>query len=132
MTKPVILGAMTVAVADSALANMQRTKSPYPTAKIVVGGWVVAIGLLAISDRHPSFARTTALLIMFATLAGPNNTALLSTLSHATGGVGFTVAKGSGLGGISSGVTTSTSTTPTKPTNKPPIDNSYIPTIPMF
>ncbi len=77
MSKALILGSMTVAVADATVNNLTRnTTARMPSSRILIGGFVVSVGLLLLSDANEQIADTAAILILLAVLFGPNGGSL--------------------------------------------------------
>lgn len=52
--------------------------------KIILGGFIVTVTLLVVSDSQPELAESMALLIMLATLFGPNGNALTDLITKLT------------------------------------------------
>lgn len=96
MSQPYIVGAMVVAVADTALSGIINEGNRVPPMRVIVGGWAVTVGLLVLADNHDAFASAMATLILLATLAGPNNDGLFKSLGNA---VGYTASGSGGSGG---------------------------------
>jgi hypothetical protein len=95
VSKPLIIGAMAVATADTSIANMRKAHSGHPTSRIIIGGWLITVMLLFGAEVNEPLADMFALLVLVSTLAGPNNNALFSALVNATSnGVNVTVKKG--------------------------------------
>lgn len=87
MSQPLIIGAVSVAVADTVITDLRNTQtSNVPALRIIVGGVVVMVVLLAVSDSHEEIADSVAILILLATLIGPKGGALATTLNRLVGG----------------------------------------------
>lgn len=88
MSQPLVLGAMAVAVADTSINYLSKSTSEQvrtPPIKVIVGGLVVTVGLLVISEQNEKFADSMALLIMLATVFGPNGNALAKAIDKVAG-----------------------------------------------
>lgn len=70
MSQPLIIGAITIAVVDTTVADL-RTSNGGPKFRIIIGGFVVVITLLAVSDYSEQLADSFAILIVLATVFGP-------------------------------------------------------------
>lgn len=83
--QPIIIGCMAVAVLDTTIVDLRKSTNKSPAFRIILGGFVVTVALLVVSDSQPEIAETVALLILLATLFGPNGTALADLLAKLTG-----------------------------------------------
>ena len=81
-----ILGAMTVTIAESTVASLSNKSGKMPATKIIIGGYLVTVALLIGSDINAEVAEGFALLIMLASVFGPNGTTLAKLITRVTGG----------------------------------------------
>lgn len=79
----IILGSMAIAVGNNVVANLNRSE-PTPWFPTVVGGFALTAGLLVASEFQPTIAQGFAVLILFASLLGPNGTALVNLIVKLT------------------------------------------------
>lgn len=79
-----IIGCMAVAILDTTINDLRSNTNKSPAFKIILGGFVVTVTLLIVSDSQPEIAETMALLILLATLFGPNGTALADLATKLT------------------------------------------------
>lgn len=86
MSQPLIIGAVSLAVIDTTIVDLKGSTSKSPTFKIVLGGFIVMVVLLALSDSQEELADSLALLILLATLVGPKGGALSDLLTKLTAG----------------------------------------------
>lgn len=84
MSQPLIIGAVTLAVIDTTVNDLRKSSSKGPSFRIVIGGFIVAIGLLALSDYQEDLADGLAILILLTTMFGPNGGALADLLTRTT------------------------------------------------
>lgn len=81
MSQPLIIGAITIAVLDTTVADLRSTTGNTPAFRIIIGGFVVVITLLAVSDYSEELADSFAILILLATLIGPKSGGISEFLS---------------------------------------------------
>lgn len=81
MSQPLIIGAITVAVIDTTVADLRSTTGNTPAFRIIIGGFVVVVTLLAVSEYSEELADGFALLILLATVFGPKAGGISSFLS---------------------------------------------------
>lgn len=74
----VILGSVGISVANNTVANLMRSNDRVPPLRPLVGGFFLASGLLVLSEFKPEPAKAIAILVLVASLIGPNGTALIS------------------------------------------------------
>lgn len=77
----IIVGCMVITVANAMVSNLTSSTTKGPAARIVIGGWVLTVGLLLASEAQPEIAEAFAILITMATLFGPNGEALVKLIS---------------------------------------------------
>lgn len=87
MSQPLIIGAVSLAAIDTVVTDLRgKSKdSNSPSFRIVIGGFVTIVALLALSDYNEELADTLALIILLATLFGPNGGGLADFLNKAMG-----------------------------------------------
>ena len=83
-SQTIILGSMAVAVGATVVSNLAKSKQRTPTPRIVIGGFVVTIGLLVTAEWQPGLAQGLAVLILAATLVA-NGDVLFATLTNLSG-----------------------------------------------
>ena len=83
-TQAIILASMSVAVGNTVVSSLTTEQVRAPAPRILIGGFVATIGLLVASEAYPQIAESLAILIMLATLFGPNGTALVNTITRLT------------------------------------------------
>jgi len=83
-TQTYILGAMLITVTDAAISNLigEGSGKKAPAVRIVVGGWLVTVVLLAVSDSQPDLVAGFATLIMLGSIFGPNGAAILKVVQR--------------------------------------------------
>lgn len=82
MSQPLIIGAVGVAILDTTITDLtDHNTSNGPSFRIVIGGFVVMVGLLALSDAAEELADAMAILILVGTLVGPKGGALSTLVS---------------------------------------------------
>ena len=87
LSQPLIIGAVSLAVIDTAVSDLRKsTGAKAPQFKIIIGGFVVVVVLLALSDSQEELADSIAIVILLATLFGPNAGALATLITKLTGG----------------------------------------------
>lgn len=97
-TQTIIVASMTVAVVNATVASLSKSQTKGPPARIIIGGWVLTVGLLLGSEAQPGIAESIAVLVLFASLFGPNGTVLADALTKATTSTkAIAVKKGSGI-----------------------------------
>ena len=98
--KLLILGAMTVTVVETTVAALASdTASKVAPVRILIGGYLVTVALLIGSDVNEEVAQAFALLIMLASIFGPNGTTVAKVVTRVTGGKSkLTTSGGSGGG----------------------------------
>jgi hypothetical protein len=85
VSQPLIIGAVTLAVADTAITDLRsNTAANVPAFRIIIGGFIVTVMLLALSDSHEEIADTVAILIVLTTLVGPKGGAVFQLLTKLT------------------------------------------------
>ena len=104
-TQSIILGCMVVAVVNTTVVSLKDSARPAPAARILIGGWILTVGLLLGSDFQPELAEGIAVLILFGSLFGPNGTVLADVLTKATS-TGSTVNVVHGTSNLDSGSAT--------------------------
>lgn len=113
MSQPLIIGAVGLAVLDTAVADLQSSSSKGPQFRIVIGGFVVMVGLLALSDYKEDIADGLAILILLTTLVGPKGGTIGTLVTKLT-------AQGSKVGAsVVAGANKGATTTPTSTANTP-------------
>lgn len=85
-SQKLIVGCMVIATANTVFANMRKEKAKKPAPRIVVGGFAVAIALLFMSELQAEFAEALAVVILVASLVGPNGTELINAVTRLVGG----------------------------------------------
>lgn len=85
MSQPLIIGAVTIAAIDTVITDLQSNDNKGPQFRILIGGFVVMVTLLALSDANEQLADSLALIILLATLVGPKGGALSKTIIKLTG-----------------------------------------------
>jgi hypothetical protein len=88
MSKPLILASMAFVTVDTGIASLKKSGSAsrIPPVRVLVGGWFTTVLLLVLAESQEKIADGLALLMLIATLTGPNNTALLTAISNVTTG----------------------------------------------
>lgn len=81
-SQKLILGCMAIATANTVFANMRKKGERKPAPRIVIGGMAVAIALLFLSELQQEFAEALAVVILVASLVGPNGTELINAISE--------------------------------------------------
>lgn len=76
MSKGLVIGSVGLAMADTTVSNLKSGKSLFG---LLLGGWIVLVGLLVASENHEKVADGMALLILVTTLTG--NGAIMTTLT---------------------------------------------------
>lgn len=76
MSQPLIIGAVAIAAIDTTITDLQSNDNKGPQLRILIGGFVVMVTLLALSDANEQLADSLALLILLSTLVGPKGGAL--------------------------------------------------------
>jgi hypothetical protein len=84
-SQKLIVAAMAIATANTVFANMRRENKKVPAPRIVIGGFAVAIGLLFMSELQSEFAEAMALVILVASLVGPNGTEIINAVTNLVG-----------------------------------------------
>lgn len=85
MSQPLIIGAISIAVIDTTIADLTDSDSNGPQLKIIIGGFVVLVTLLALSDYREDIADSLAILILLATVIGPKGGAISHLIDKLTG-----------------------------------------------
>jgi hypothetical protein len=83
-SQKLIVASIAIATANTVFANMRKEDSKVPAPRIVIGGFAVAIGLLFLSELQSEFAEAMALVILVASLVGPNGTELVNAVTNLT------------------------------------------------
>src|SRR3954466_14375373 len=87
MSQPLIIGAVGVALLDTTITDLtDHDTANGPSFRIILGGFVVMVSLLALSDVSEELADSMAILILVATLIGPKGGALSKVINKAVGG----------------------------------------------
>jgi len=81
----IIVLSVGVATANNVVANATKADSK-PWFPVVMGGLGISVGLLIASEFQSEVATGFAVLILVASLIGPNGTALANLLVNLTGG----------------------------------------------
>lgn len=81
-----IIGGMSIAILDTTIQDLKTHSNRGPAIKVILGGFIVTVTLLIVSDSQPELAESLALLILLATLFGPNGTALTDLVTKVTSG----------------------------------------------
>jgi hypothetical protein len=84
-SQKLIVGCMVIATANTVFANMRRENKKVPAPRIVIGGFAVAIALLFMSELQSEFAEALALVILLASLVGPNGTEIINAVTNLVG-----------------------------------------------
>lgn len=84
MSQQLIIGSVAIAVVDTVVTDLQATQSKGPSFRIVIGGFVVLVTLLAISETNEQLADGFAVAILLATLIGPKGGALTKLVTKLT------------------------------------------------
>lgn len=86
MSQPLIIASISIAVVDTAITDLRKNDThQVPALRIVAGGVVVMVVLLALSDANEQVADSIAILILLATLIGPKGGAISTLLSKLIG-----------------------------------------------
>lgn len=97
-----VLMSMTVAVGGnvaSILTGADDIADMLPAIRVGVGGFALTIGLLVVSEFQPALASSVAILVMVASLLGPNGVALFDTVMKTINRPTTAAAAGSGGSG---------------------------------
>lgn len=81
VSQPLIIGAISIAVIDTTVADLRTTTKNVPTFRIIIGGFVVVVALLAVSEYNEELADSFAILVLLATVFGPKAGGISSFLS---------------------------------------------------
>jgi len=73
-----------VAVIDTVVGDLISNDNKGPQFRIVIGGFIVLVTLLALSDFQEDVADSLAIVILLATLFGPKGGSLSKVLSRIT------------------------------------------------
>lgn len=85
MSQPLIIGCVSVAVLDTTINDIRGTPGTRaPAFRIIIGGFVVMVVLLALSDVNEELADGMALLIVLGVLFGPKGGSLSDLISKTT------------------------------------------------
>jgi len=79
--QPVIAASMGAAVAVNTVAALKASDAPLPGPRLIAGGFIVTVSLLLLSEVQPNIATSLALLIVVASLIGPNGPVFLKWLT---------------------------------------------------
>lgn len=85
MSQPLIIASVTIAMADTAITDLRKSGASVPALRIVFGGVIIMVVLLAVSDFNEEIADSVAILILLATLIGPKGGALNTLLGKLVG-----------------------------------------------
>lgn len=83
-SQAIVLGSMIVVTIDSGVKTLLDDGSRVPQTRIVIGGFLVTIGLLMLSEAAPKVAEGMAILILAAELFGPTGGGLAKTVKTVT------------------------------------------------
>lgn len=76
-SQAIILASMTVVTIDSGIHSLTSNKTArVPESRIVIGGFLVTIGLLVFSEFNEELSEAMAILILLATIFGPSGGSL--------------------------------------------------------
>jgi len=84
MSQKLVLGAMAVGTTSTVVAQVRKDqKNQIP--RTILAGFVIAIALLFLSEGQTELAEAIAILIMIASLIGPNGTEIINLVSKLVG-----------------------------------------------
>lgn len=85
MSEPLIIGSVALAVIDTTVGDLIDSNQRGPSFKVVIGGFIVTIVLLVVSEANEEVADGLAVVLLLATLFGPKGGALSTVIGKVTG-----------------------------------------------
>lgn len=84
-SQSVVLGSMVLTVGNAALYDLSTSGRKAPAIKIMVGGFILTISLLALTDAQPAIGEGLAVLIAIGSVLGPSGDTLIKWLAKLSG-----------------------------------------------